>query len=145
METLERIIQQAGNDPLTTGFSGLTITSATDIRVLSDLTGSAGPASPDKGDPDGDTNDSGEDVRIRFDVGDHAIELVVGGTAQPIANNISDFSLQFFDRDGVATNVGDDVRRIRISLTGASPVPDPQTGHTFSLHLSSDVQLAVRQ
>lgn len=145
MEILERILQQAGNDPHHAGFTGLAITSATEVRVKSDLTGSAGPASPDKGDPDGDTADTGEDVTILYDAGTRTIELVVGGTVQPIASNISAFAMQYFDRDGAATNIGDDVRKIRISLTGASPLSDPQTGLAFSMQLNSDVHLATRQ
>jgi type II secretory pathway pseudopilin PulG len=146
METVERILQQAGNDPLHAGFPGITITSATEVRVRSDLTGSAGPGSPDKGDPDGDTDDANEDVTIRFSANALSIELIsAGGTAQPIASNISTFTMQYFDGNGVATNTGNDVRRIRFSLTGTSPFPDPQTHRVFSMQLSSDIQLAARQ
>lgn len=146
METVERIIQQAGNDPSQTGFEGITITSATEVRVRSDLTGSGGLGSPDKGDPDGDTNDSGEDVTIRYNATARTIELIpAGGTATAIASNISAFDLQYLDPTGTATTVGNDVRRVTISLTGRASVPDPQTGQFFSLQLSGDVQLATRQ
>ena len=66
MQTAERYIRQAGNDPLGSGVSGITIVSAQEIQIRSDLTGSAGPGNPDKGDPDGDIGDSGESIAIRF-------------------------------------------------------------------------------
>jgi Tfp pilus assembly protein PilW len=146
METVARILEEAGNDPLGSGFPGITITSATEVRVRSDLTGSAGPGSPDKGDPDGDTDDANEDVTIRFNESDQSIELIpAGGSAQPIASNISAFSMQYFDSSGVVTSNGNDVRRIRLSLTSTSPFPDPQTHQAFSMQISSDVQLAARR
>jgi Tfp pilus assembly protein PilW len=145
METVERIFQQAGNDPHKAGFAGITITSPTEVRVRSDLTGSARPGSPDKGDPDGDTDDANEDITIRFDAAGQSIDLVSGGgPAQPIASNISAFGMQYFDRDGIATSTGRDVSRIRLSITGVSSFPDPQTGRAFSMELISDVRLAAR-
>jgi Tfp pilus assembly protein PilW len=145
MESITRILQQAGNDPRAVGFAALTITNATEVRIRSDLTGSA-PASPDQGDPDGDTGDSGEDVIIRYNAAARTIELVpTGGVGQPIASNISAFLMQYFDHTGAATILDSDVRKIRIIITGASPLADPQTRMVFSLQLSSDVQLANRQ
>jgi type II secretory pathway pseudopilin PulG len=146
VETIERILEQAGNDPLGAGFPGIAITSATQVRVRSDLTGSAGPGSPDKGDPDGDTDDANEDVTIRFNASALSIELVpAGGTAQPVASNISAFTMQYFGGDGVPAGTGNDVRRIRFLLTGTSPLPDPQTRRIFSMQLCSDVQLIARR
>jgi type II secretory pathway pseudopilin PulG len=146
IDSVQRILLQAGNDPFGIGFAGIVINSATEVRVRSDLTGSAGPAMADKGDPDGDLEDSGEDVTIRYNAGSHSIELVSpDGGAQPIAGNISDFRLQFFDGNGLVTGNGRDVFRIRISITGTSPVRDPQTGIPFSIELNSEIQLAVRQ
>ncbi len=145
MDTVERMVQQAGNDPHKVGFAGITIVSSTEVRVRSDLTGSAGPGSPDKGDPDGDTDDANEDITIRFDAAGQSIELVSGcGPAQPIASNISAFAMQYFDRNGTATSIGGDVSRIRLSITGVSPLRDPQTGRAFSMELVSNVRLAAR-
>jgi prepilin-type N-terminal cleavage/methylation domain-containing protein len=145
MDTVERILQQAGNDPHGVGFAGITITNSTEVRVRSDLTGSAGPGSPDKGDPDGDTDDAYEDITIRFDAAGQSIDLVYGaGAAQPIASNISAFAMQYFDRNGIATSTGKNVSRIRLSITGVSSFPDPQTGRAFSMELISDVCLAAR-
>ncbi len=146
METVQRIIQQAGNDPSRTGFAAITITSSTELRVCSDLTGSGGTGNPDKGDPDGDTDDSGEDVTIRYNATAHTIELVPnGGTATAIASNISAFDMQYLNLSGAATTVDNAVTSVRITLTGVSTVPDPQTGQLFSQQLTSDVQIANRQ
>ena len=145
-DTAERYIRQAGNDPLNAGVVGITIASATEVRIRSDLTGSAGPANPDKGDPDGDTLDAGEDVTIRYNPAARSIELVPdGGSAQSIANNISAFALQYYDAKGATTAVGADVRRINISVSGASTIPNPQTGLIFGITLSSDIQIGTRQ
>jgi Tfp pilus assembly protein PilW len=145
MEMVGRVLEQAGNDPLQAGFPAVAITGATEVRVRSDLTGSAR-GSPDQGDPDGDTGDSGEDVTIRYNAGSRTLELIpAGGIAQPVVSNISRFSMQYFDRRGSPTNAGDDVRKIRITLTSTSPKADPQTGHAFSMELSCAVRLAARQ
>jgi Tfp pilus assembly protein PilV len=144
METLQKVITQAGNDPLGAGFQGVTIVSATEVNIRADLTGSMA-GNPDKGDPDGDTVDAWENVTIRYNAGNSTIELVSGGVAQPLVGNISAFSLQYFDQTGAATGAGADVRRINVTMTCTSPVPDPQTGKVFSVRLSSDVHLANRE
>lgn len=149
MDSVTHILMQAGNDPLKVGLEGITITSATEVRVQSDLTGSAGGGNPDKGDPDGDAADSGEDVTIRYNSGAQTLELVpAGGSAQTLAANISAFSMQYFDAaGGVVTGTGPapSVRRISVSVTGASTLPDPQTRQVFSVRMTSDVQLATRK
>jgi Tfp pilus assembly protein PilW len=145
MDTVERYLRQAGNDPAGTGLVGIAITSASEVRILADLTGSAGGGNPDKGDPDGDTGDSGEDVTIRYNSAARSIEVVPGaGSAQPITNYISGFSMQYFDAAGTATMVGADVRRIQLTISGESIVPDPQTGQRFGMTLRSDVQIKNR-
>jgi len=147
MDTVERVIRQAGNDPGKTGIAGLEITSPTQLRVRSDLTGSAaGGGNPDKGDPDGDVGDASEDVVIRYNTTDRAVELVPnGGSAQAIANYISAFNLQYFDAAGAATAVGANVRKIRLTLTASTTLRDPQTGQMFGMQQSSDIQIVNRQ
>ncbi len=145
MDTVSHILEQAGNDPKGSGFPGVTITSATQVRVRSDLTGSAG-ANSDKGDPDGDTLDSGEDLTIQYNSSTRSIELLPGGGgAQAIATNIAAFSMRYFDATGAPTSVGADVRKVTVTLTGASILPDPETKQVFSQRVTSDVQLATRK
>ncbi len=144
LQTAGRYIRQAGNDPLGRGLAGITIISSTEVRIQSDLTGSAGPGNPDKGDPDGDTNDSGEDVTIRYNSSTRSLEIVPGGgTAQVVAGYISNLSFQYYDADGKQASSGNAVRKINVTVSGASLLPDPQTHQIFSVQLSSDFQVAT--
>ena len=146
LETVCRYLRQAGNDPLGIGLVGIEISGPGEVRLRSDLTGSSGAASPDKGDPDGDTLDSGEDVTIRYNPGTRAIEVRAGdGAAQALVNNITEFSLQYYDGSGGATGIGSKVRKVRVELTATRPVKSLRTRRFFSISLGSDVQLAARQ
>jgi type II secretory pathway pseudopilin PulG len=142
LDTIERYIQEAGNDPLNIGLSKITVLSSTAVRIQSDLTGSAGPGDPDKGDPDGDVNDSGEDVTIRYNDATRSLEVVSGGGGtQILAGSISGFNLQYFDSNGNATIAGNEVRKISISVSGTSLMPNPQTRQVFGIRISSEVQV----
>jgi prepilin-type N-terminal cleavage/methylation domain-containing protein len=142
MQTIERYVRQAGNDPLGNGLCGLTIVSPTEVRIQSDLTGSLGPSSPDKGDPDGDTNDSGENVTIRYNSGTRSLEVVPnGGSAQIVAGYISGLSFSFYDAYGGITNVGSQVRKIAVSISGSSPLANPQTHQIFGVRLGSEIRI----
>jgi type II secretory pathway pseudopilin PulG len=144
LQTSGRYIRQAGNDPLGSGVVGITIISSTEVRIQSDLTGSAGPGNPDKGDPDGDTNDSGEDVTIHYNGSTKSLEIIPGsGPAQVVAGYISGLSFRYYDADGKPTSRGDAVRKINVTVSGASLLPDPQTHQVFGVQLSSDFQVAT--
>jgi len=146
MEIVENHLRQAGNDPLQTSLVGLTIVSPTEVQVRSDLTGSAGPTYPDKGDPDGDIADSNENITIRYNAGTRNLEVVPsGGPAQIVASYISAFSMQYFDANGNTTAVGADVRKIRVSISGASTLPNPKNNQIFGVQLNSDIQISSRQ
>ena len=111
--------------------------SSSEVRVRSDLTGSDG---TDKGDPDGDSSDSGEDVTIRYDAGTRSLELIPHpGSAQSVAHNISAFSIRYYnDAADAVTTSGAEVQRARIDHTGATATANPQTREVFSLELASD-------
>ena len=143
MQTLQRYIRTAGNDPFACGAVGITIVSSSEFVVESDLTGSAGPANPDKGDPDGDIADSGERVAIRHNMKTRTLEVIPsGGPAQVVANYISGLSLRYFDSDGKETSVGAEVRRISITVSAAGTRPDPQTHKIFAVELTSDMEIS---
>jgi len=142
LQTIGRHLRQAGNDPMATGLTGITIVSATELQVRSDITGSAGPASPDKGDPDGDIDDSGENVTIRYNGSTRSLEIVPeGGSAQIITGYISGLSFRYYDSVGNPAATGDDVRKICVTVSGASLLPDPRTRRAFGMELSSDFQV----
>jgi Tfp pilus assembly protein PilX len=145
LASVERILFQAGNDPHGIGIEGVAIGSATEVRIRSDLTGSARPAFPDKGDPDGDCIDSGEDITVRYNPGSRSIELIGGDSgSQPLASQIAAFSMQYLDKNGSITANGNEVFRIRVTLTAASLLPDPYMHKPFSIQLVSDIPIAVR-
>jgi type II secretory pathway pseudopilin PulG len=139
MQIVERYIRQAGNDPFASGFHGITIVSATEVQIRSDLTGSAA-GNADKGDPDGDWADSGENVTLRFNNKSHSIEIVPnGGPPQIIAGSISDLMFQYYDGSGALTAVDSDVRKISVAISGTSALPNPQTRRFFCIRLCSEV------
>jgi len=143
MQTVQRYIRQAGNDPLDCGVTAVTIVGPEEMRIQSDLTGSAGPVSPDKGDPDGDIGDSAEDVSIRYNGRTRSLEVVpAGGAAQIVAGYISGLNFKYYDAAGGPAATGADVRRIGISITGASLQPDPQTHQVFGVRLNTEIQVS---
>lgn len=146
LETATRYLRHCGNDPHASRFDALEIIDHATVRLRSDVTGSRGPADPDKGDPDGDTSDATEDVTLSYNAGAQTLEVAApGGGAQVVATNISAFSLEYRDSAGAPTNAGGAVHVVRVNLTGKSGLRDPRTRQYFSLALASDVQIAARQ
>lgn len=144
MQMVGRYIRQAGNDPLHRGFTGITLAGPSEIGIQSDLTGSAGPGNPDKGDPDGDTFDSGEDVLIRYNNSTRSLEIVPGGSsAQVVAGYISGLSFLYYDSEDRPTAAGSDVRKIKVTISGTSLLPDPDTRRNFGVQLSSTFRMAT--
>ena len=144
MQIVQRYIRQAGNDPLGCGVVGITIISSEEMRIRSDLTGSAGPGNPDKGDPDGDTEDSGENVTIRYNNKTRSLEVIPeGGAAQIVAGYISGLNFRYYSADGGAAVTGAEVRKIGISISGASLLPDPKTHQVFGVQLNSEMQIST--
>jgi type II secretion system protein J len=144
-QVMERCIRQAGNDPYKKGFEAISAVSPTELRIRSDITGSAGPGKANKGDPDGDINDSGENLSIRYNSREKRLEMVSrNGPAQIIAENISGLSLRYFDAEGNPTVRGELVRKITINISGASTCKDPRTGEPFGVELESTVRILTR-
>jgi hypothetical protein len=141
MHTVERFIRQAGNDPLSSGLHGITIIGPSEVQLHADIKGSAGPSNPDKGDPDGDIEDSDEDVIIRYNPRNRSIEIIPeNGPAQIIANYISNLSFQYYDTEGGITIEESKVCRIGITISGSSLVPHPQTHQYFGVQLRSEIR-----
>ena len=144
MQTVGRHLRQAGNDPQGSGIAGITIVSPTEVRIQSDLTGSAGQQHSDKGDPDGDINDSGENITIRYNSATRSLEIVPdGGSAQIVAGCISGLAFRYYDANGTVITAGSDVHRVNVTISGTSLLPDPQTHRIFGVQLSSDFQAAT--
>jgi Tfp pilus assembly protein PilW len=140
LNTLERVFRQAGSNPTSAAFAGVNSMTSQGVRILADLTGAGG-----TGDPDGATTGPDEDITVSYDSTSRSIRLASGnGTPQPIANYISNFQLQYFDDTGAATTLNTAVRKIRVTVTGASALADPQTNQRYSLQIASDVELPNR-
>lgn len=143
MQTVERYVRQAGNDPTRSGATGIAIVSDSEMRVRSDLTGSAGPGMPDKGDPDGDINDSAENVTIRYNDRTRSLEIVPElGPAQIVAGYISGLKFRYYNAAGGETIHGEEVRKIGISISGASLRPDSKTHQVFAVRFDSEIRVS---
>lgn len=142
LQAMERCIRQAGNDPHGSGFEAISIVGPAELRVRSDITGSIRSGNGDKGDPDGDINDSGENFLIRYNNGQRRLEMASrGGPAQIIAENISGLSMEYFDSNGRPTVVGKEVRKITITIIGSSLYKDPWTGRPYGVQLESTIRM----
>jgi hypothetical protein len=88
--------------------------------------------------------DPNEAVTIRYNGITRSLEIVPdGGPAQIVAGYLSGLSFQYYDADGRQTASGDEVRKINVRISGASLLPDPQTGQVFGVKLSSDFRIAA--
>lgn len=143
MLTVGRYLRQAGNDPQRKGFAGITLMNSSQIGIASDITGSDSPGNPDKGDPDGDILDSGEDIVIRYNSATRSLEVVPnGGSAQVVAGNISGISFLYFDSEGNPPSTGTAVCRVKVTIHGASLLADPDTHQIFGVQLCSEFQIS---
>ena len=138
IETLEKYIRQAGNDPLGTGLQGITIVSDQAVMVRSDLKGSHG---SDKGDPNGDVAGPDENVTLRFNPANQSVEIVAGGTAQIVCNRIGDLKFRYYDADGNPTLDGSKVRRITVTISGMADRPNTKTREFFGIMLERELRI----
>ena len=142
METVRRLVQVAGNDPNRIGFDPVTIASPTEIRIRSDRTGSGAPGEPDKGDPDGDIGDSGENLAIRYNNAKERLEMIHGGGAvRIIADTISSFSVQGFDADGDSAAAGARICTIVVTISGTGRPKPFGTGKQFGIKLTGTIRI----
>ncbi len=143
MRIIEGYIQSAGNSPVGPPIEGLVIMSAQEVRVRADLTGSASPGQPNKGDPDGDTDDAGEDITIRYNRNAQRIDLISGdGAPTSIADQIVDYSMVFFDALGNPTERGSETAVVRVQISSAGSVYNPHVTTPFARKLICDIPIA---
>ena len=136
IETLEKYIRQAGNDPHGTGFHGVTIISDQAVMIRADLKGSLGPG---KGDPNGDVNGPDETVTLRYNPVNQSVEIVAGGAAQIVCNRIGDLKFRYYDADGNITEDGSEVRRITITISGLADIPNHRSRQIFGIEFERDI------
>ena len=138
IETLEKYIRQAGNDPHGTGFQGITIVSDQAVTIRSDLKGSHG---SDKGDPNGDISGPDENVTLRFNPANQSVEIVSGGTAQIVCNRIINLKFRYYDADGNITIDGSRVRRVAVTISGMADRPNPVTRKIFGIEFEREIRI----
>jgi prepilin-type N-terminal cleavage/methylation domain-containing protein len=137
LSMIVQVLRTSGWDPRNAGFPPVVLdpspTGTTNyIETLADLN------------EDGDTDDSGEDVLIRW-VGNRIEWRTTSDTTQPfviLADTISNDS----DGDGVAETMfvpdaTPNPTRVTVRITAQSPAPDPRSGQYIRYTVSSEVVL----
>jgi len=120
MDMMTREIRMAGYDPTGAGFDGISYDSAK-LQVEADLRGD-NPSDP----PDGDTQDSNENIAYRYDPApDFQIDRNTGGGNQPFAENIDSFVFACLNGNGNPTTINADIRQVRLTVTARTAKPDP--------------------
>lgn len=107
IDFMTRDIRMAGLDPLDTADAGIVDATATAFRFTADKN------------MDGDVDDPAEDVTYRLN--GNKLELIDDQGAVTLNENITDFEFIYFDTDGAATTVVQNIRSVGITLTATTP------------------------
>lgn len=107
IDFMARDIRMAGLDPLDTANAGIITATPTAIRFTADKN------------MDGDVGDSAEDVT--YQLNGKTLQLIDDQGTTTLNENISDFEFIYFDTDGAATTVVENVRSVGITLTATTP------------------------
>jgi type IV pilus assembly protein PilW len=75
---------------------------------------------------DGKTIGSNEDIVYSYDSGNKRIVRNTGSGDQPLAENVQNFSFDYFDDQGDPTTDTPKIRQIRLTMTVRTSKPDPQ-------------------
>jgi type IV pilus assembly protein PilW len=128
LDLMTREIRLAGYKTSTSTFDGIATATSESIRILADLN------------QDGDTADDNEDVSYTYNAG--ALQICRNGVGLPVADNITNLSLQYTLKDGTVTSAPAnlaDIRKVNISITARTSHPDQGTGMYRSITLTSDI------
>jgi type IV pilus assembly protein PilW len=118
-DMIVRETKMAGYDPTDLGFDGIgNNSSATSIQILADLDGTD------------TTTGTNEDITYKhYPNPDFQIKRKgsTGGIFQPLAENITGFTVLYFDANGddIGTSTLTDIRQIKITITGRTAKVDP--------------------
>jgi type IV pilus assembly protein PilW len=120
MDMMTREIRMAGYDPTGAGFDGITY-NADQLQIQADMY-----QTNDTGNPDGDTNDSNENIVYKYydenSEYPYQIKRKTGaGYFQPFVENVQSFTFQYLYNTGIPPKVD----RVRITITGRTAKPDP--------------------
>jgi hypothetical protein len=106
----------AGYNPTdTVGFTGIPY-NASQLRIYADA------VTPS----DGKTIGSNEDIVYSYDSSNKRIVRNTGSGDQPFAENVQNFTFDYFDDQGNPTTDTPKIRQIRLTITVRTSKPDPQ-------------------
>ncbi|MBU1184433.1 MAG: prepilin-type N-terminal cleavage/methylation domain-containing protein [Proteobacteria bacterium] len=119
MDMMAREIGMAGYNPAGVNFAGVTVITS-QLQIQADLDGNGAIDST-----------SQENVIYIFDSTNKQITRYIGAGNQAFVENVDSFTFEYLKGDGTAATT-EDVRRIRITITGRTAKPDPDyTDPTF--------------
>jgi prepilin-type N-terminal cleavage/methylation domain-containing protein len=130
LDLMTREIRLAGYKTSTSTFNGIATATSNSIRILADLN------------QDGDTADENEDISYTYNPS--VLQICRSGIAPPsvpVADNVTNFSLQYTLKDGTVTSAPAnlaDIRMVTISITARTNRPD-RNGTYRTITLSSDI------
>jgi len=133
MEIITREVKLGGFNPV----PGATMVgipySATQLEIHADLNGD--------GETDGAAsgNDVNEEIIYTHDGANFEIDRNAGSGNQVLAENITAFTFDYLDVDGIATTTAADIRMIEIAITARTAKPDPDYGGYRTYTLTSMV------
>jgi hypothetical protein len=104
MDMLTHEIDIAGYNPTQAAFSGVTY-SATQLELRADVN------------RDGDTDDANEHIIYTYDATGLQILRNTGDGNEPLADQITAFTVQYLDANGNSTTVSANIRQLRITVT----------------------------
>ena len=114
MDVMIGEIGMAGYDPTRAKFSGVTVNTS-QLQIRADLSGG------------GVINTGNEETIVyAYDATGKRITRNAGSGNQPFIENVDSFTFAYLDGSGNATAVANNVRRIRITITGRTAKPDPK-------------------
>jgi type IV pilus assembly protein PilW len=134
LDLMVREIQMAGYKPNGGTVTGVTY-SASQLEIQADMDGN-GSINTASG--------SDEDIVYAYDSVTLQITRKLGssGTAQLLADNVTEFTFSYLDANGSATTTSSSVRKVSISITARTAKPDPSfpnNGGYRTYQLSADI------
>jgi len=145
MQIVGRYLRQAENDPMGSGLSGRAVVSPAEVRIISDPTGFSSPGNPDKGGPDGDANDSRENVANRHNGATRSLEIKPPGwLAQIVGGYRLGLSFRFCHSAGGPIVAVQDAGKIKITAEGISLLANPENHWILGPQPGSTFHAATR-
>lgn len=112
MDMLSREIRMAGYNPTGAAFEPISY-DLTKLEIRADLNG------------DGDLDDNDETVVYSYDSATLQLMRETGGSQQPLAENITDFTFNYLDQAGAVVSDAAAVYQIEVSITARTASFDP--------------------